>query len=113
MVNALSLRKKSMDKKNYTYILQCNDGSFYTGWTNNLDRRLKAHNKGNASKYTRSRLPVRLVYYEEYSTKQEAMSREYAIKRLCRKEKIRLIEKYQSEKRKHNDTVTGTSGHNE
>ena len=61
---------------NYTYMLQCGDGTYYTGWTNDLDRRLKAHNEGKGGKYTRSRRPVRLVYYEEHETKQEAMRRE-------------------------------------
>ena len=72
-------------------MLQCGDGTYYTGWTNDLDRRLKAHNEGKGGKYTRSRRPVRLVYYEEHETKQEAMRREYAIKRLSRREKLALI----------------------
>jgi putative endonuclease len=102
-----------MNKKNYTYILRCADDSLYTGWTNDLDKRLIAHNKGKASKYTRSRLPVSLVYYEEFETKQEAMSREYAIKQLSRKEKLQLIGENRLEKRIHNDTMTGTADHNE
>ena len=83
--------KSAEDAKNYTYILECADGSLYCGWTNNLDRRLSAHNTGTASKYTRTRRPVRLVYREEFDTKQEAMSREYHIKRLTRSEKLALI----------------------
>lgn len=83
--------KSAEDAKNYTYILECADGSLYCGWTNNLDRRLSAHNAGTASKYTRTRRPVRLVYREEFDTKQEAMSREYHIKRLTRSEKLALI----------------------
>ena len=75
---------------NYTYILECKDGSFYTGWTNNLEKRLKDHNDGKGAKYTRSRLPVRLIYFEEYETKEEAMSREFAIKRMTSKEKESL-----------------------
>ena len=55
--------------ENYTYILRCADGTYYCGWTNNLDRRLKAHNEGKGAKYTRSRRPVALVYYEAFSTK--------------------------------------------
>ena len=78
---------------NYTYILSCADGSLYTGWTNDLDRRLAAHNAGKGGKYTRSRLPVRLVYHEEYETREEAMSREVRIKRLTREEKLKLIGK--------------------
>ena len=60
---------------NYTYILECSDGTLYTGWTNNLEQRLKAHNSGKGAKYTRSRIPVTLVYYEAYLTQQQAMSR--------------------------------------
>ena len=76
---------------NYTYILSCADGTLYTGWTNDLERRLAAHNAGKGSKYTRSRLPVTLVYCEEHETKEEAMSREYAIKRMTRTQKQKLI----------------------
>ena len=77
---------------NYTYILSCADGTLYTGWTNDLDRRLAAHNAGKGGKYTRVRLPVTLVYHEEFDTKEEAMSREYAIKQMTRAQKMRLIE---------------------
>lgn len=77
---------------NYTYILSCADGTLYTGWTNDLDRRLAAHNAGKGGKYTRARLPVTLVYHEEFDTKEEAMSREWAIKQLTRSQKMRLIE---------------------
>ena len=76
---------------NYTYILQCKDGTFYTGWTNNLERRLKAHNDGKGAKYTKARRPVILVYYETFETKEEAMKREYAIKQMTRKENERLV----------------------
>lgn len=76
---------------NYTYILRCGDGSFYTGWTNNLGKRLEAHNAGRGGRYTRSRLPVKLVYYESFDTKNEAMRREAAIKKLTRQEKEKLI----------------------
>ena len=76
---------------NYTYVLSCADGTLYTGWTNDLDRRLAAHNAGRGGKYTRVRLPVSLVYYEEFETKQEAMAREWAIKQLTREQKLRLI----------------------
>ena len=81
-----------MDKNiNYTYIVQCSDNSLYCGWTNNLEERIKTHNDGKGAKYTRSRIPVSLVYYEEFETKEEAMSREWHIKRLSRKEKLDLI----------------------
>ena len=77
---------------NYTYLLRCRDGSLYCGWTNRLDERVKAHNQGKGARYTRSRCPVELVYYEEFSTKKEAMSREYAIKQLTRAQKLQLID---------------------
>ena len=77
---------------NYVYILRCADGSLYTGWTNDLEKRLKAHNSGSASKYTRTRLPAELVYFEEWESKEAAMSREWHIKRLSREEKLKLIE---------------------
>ena len=78
---------------NYTYIVQCAVGTLYTGWTNCLQKRLKAHNEGKAgAKYTRSKRPVKLVYYEGFETKEEAMRREYAIKQLTRKQKLNLME---------------------
>ncbi len=76
---------------NYTYILQCSDESFYTGWTNDLRKRLNAHNAKKGAKYTKNKTPVRLVYYETYELKTEAMKREYAIKQLSRKKKLELI----------------------
>lgn len=76
---------------NFVYMLRCADGSLYTGWTNDLERRLTAHNEGKGSKYTRSRRPVELVYSESCETKQQAMSREARIKRLRRAEKLALI----------------------
>lgn len=76
---------------NYTYIIQCSDNTFYTGWTTDLERRLAAHNSGKGAKYTRNRTPVTLVYYEIFQTKQDAMRREYAIKQLSRQEKEALI----------------------
>ena len=76
---------------NYVYMLRCRDGSLYTGWTNDLEKRLKAHNSGVASKYTRARLPAELVYFEEWESKEAAMSREWHIKRLTREEKLKLI----------------------
>ena len=77
---------------NYTYIVQCADGTLYTGWTNCLARRMKAHNEGKAgAKYTRAKRPVKLMYYEGFSTKEEAMSREYRIKQLTREKKLELM----------------------
>lgn len=78
---------------NYTYILECADGTLYTGWTNDLQKRVAAHNAGNGAKYTRTRLPVKLVYSEAFATKPEAMRREYQIKQLSREEKLLLIQK--------------------
>jgi putative endonuclease len=78
---------------NYVYILKCSDGSYYTGWTNNLERRLQAHNSGRGAKYTSGRLPVKLVYSEAYQSKSEAMKREYEIKQLPRSEKEKIIRK--------------------
>lgn len=77
---------------NYTYILKCNDGTLYTGWTNNLEKRLKDHNDGKGAKYTKTRRPVELAYYEEFESKEEAMKREYAIKQLSRKQKEKILE---------------------
>lgn len=78
---------------NYMYILRCSDDTLYTGWTNNLEKRLKAHNSKKGAKYTKNRLPAELLYYEEFETKQEAMSREWHVKRLSRSNKLKLIEK--------------------
>ncbi|MEY8427496.1 GIY-YIG nuclease family protein [Lachnospiraceae bacterium 46-15] len=75
---------------NYTYIVKCCDDTLYTGWTTDLDKRIEAHNSGRGAKYTRSRRPVELVYFESFSTKQEAMHREWEIKQLSREEKLRL-----------------------
>lgn len=76
---------------NYTYILKCSDNTFYTGWTNNLKKRVEKHNSGKGAKYTKIRLPVSLIYYEIFDTKQEAMKREYEIKKMTRKQKEQLI----------------------
>lgn len=76
---------------NYTYIVKCSDNTLYTGWTNDLEKRLKAHNQGRGAKYTKSRTPVVLVYYEEFPDKASAMRREYEIKKLSRREKEMLI----------------------
>lgn len=75
----------------YTYMVECSDKSLYTGWTNNLEQRIQAHNAKKGAKYTKSRTPVRLVYYETFATKQEAMRREYEIKRYTRKQKLALL----------------------
>lgn len=79
------------DSKYFAYILRCADNSLYVGYTPNLEHRLKAHNSGTGAKYTRTRLPVELVYYEEFETKEEAFRREALLKQLTHKEKERLI----------------------
>lgn len=84
--NAIKLQKSQ-----YIYILECADGTLYTGWTTDPEHRLRAHNSGRGAKYTRSRTPVRIVYLEEYDDKGEALSREAEIKRLTREEKKSLI----------------------
>ncbi len=76
---------------NYTYLLECADGTLYCGWTNCLDKRIEAHNEGRGAKYTKPRLPVRLVYFETFQTKQEAMRREFEIKKLSRADKLKMI----------------------
>ncbi len=83
--------------KYYTYILRCSDGTLYTGYTNDLNKRISDHNSGKGAKYTKVRLPVELVYYEEYESKSEAMSREWHIKHdMTRAEKESLIKSKQS-----------------
>lgn len=79
------------EKENCTYLLRCADGTLYCGWTNDPKKRLAAHNAGTASKYTRTRRPVKMVYAERHVTRQEAMRREYRIKRLSKEEKETLI----------------------
>lgn len=78
---------------NWVYILRCADDTLYCGWTNDLDHRLKTHNSGKGAKYTRSRLPVELVYSEALESTSAALHRECEIKKLSRKEKMELIEK--------------------
>lgn len=78
---------------NYTYMVRCADGNLYTGWTNCLEKRLKAHNESRSgAKYTKAKRPVTLAYYEGFATKEEAMKRECQIKKLTRKQKDRLME---------------------
>ena len=77
--------------ESYCYILECADGTYYTGWTTDPERRLKQHNKGTGSHYTRSRLPVKMVYLEPQPDRSTAMKRERAIKRLSRERKKKLI----------------------
>jgi putative endonuclease len=78
----------------YCYILQCADGTFYTGWTKDPERRVAQHNKGIGAKYTSTRRPVKLVYLEPYFNQTEAMKRELVIKKMKRAQKVKLIDKY-------------------
>lgn len=89
---------KSMKEeiKNYTYMLLCADGTYYTGWTNQIRKRIRAHNSGKGAKYTKGRGPLKLVYLEISDTKETAMKREAAIKKLTRREKEALIQTEES-----------------
>lgn len=99
---------------NYTYILTCSDGTLYCGWTNHLEKRVKDHNEGRGAKYTRARRPVVLSYYEVFATKEEAMRREYAIKRLTRRQKLALIASRESgDEAVHHDVVADAPAHDE
>mgnify|MGYP000879911823 FL=1 len=80
-----------MAVKNYVYIVRCRDGSFYTGWTTDIEHRLAMHDSGKGAKYTRGRGPVELVHLEEFDTKNDALSRESAIKKMSREKKLELI----------------------
>lgn len=91
-----SSKNASGSPGSFTYILRCADGTLYTGWTNDLQKRLAAHNAGTGAKYTRTRRPVELVYWERFSSKQEAMSREWAIKQFSRNEKLALIHAWEA-----------------
>ncbi len=77
----------------FVYILRCNDATFYTGWSTDINKRVARHNAGTGAKYTRSRCPVECVYTEECASKTEAMQREYGIKQLSHAEKLLLISK--------------------
>lgn len=78
----------------FAYLVRCADGTLYGGYTTDLQKRLKAHNSGKGAKYTRSRLPVELVWWEECPTKESAMSREWQVKHLSREEKLKLVEDF-------------------
>jgi len=75
----------------YAYVLRCSDGSFYTGYTTDVQRRIEEHNSGDGAKYTRGRTPVELIHFEEFDSKSAAMSREYEIKQLSRAAKESLV----------------------
>lgn len=80
-----------LEKGCYVYILRCSDDTLYTGWTNDLQGRLAAHNAGKGAKYTRTRRPVQLVYHEQLEDKSRAMRRESAIKHMRRSQKLLLV----------------------
>lgn len=80
-----------MSKKHYAYMLRCADNTIYSGYTNDLKKRVETHNNGRGAKYTKARRPVKLVYFEEFETKSEAMRREYEFKHLTRFQKEQLI----------------------
>ena len=84
--------KTEKDTKHYVYMLRCSDGTIYSGYTTDPCRRTSEHNSGKGAKYTRSRLPVELVYLESVATKSQALKREAALKKLTRAEKLSLIE---------------------
>lgn len=88
-----------MDPKNkyYLYVLECNDSTLYTGYTNDVERRVAVHNSGKGAKYTKARLPVTCVFHQQFETKSEAMKAEYAFKQLTRKQKLDYIRSYTNE----------------
>ena len=81
--------------KYYVYIVNCNDNTFYCGYSNNVEKRVDVHNKSLGAKYTKTRLPVKLIYTECFDSKSEAMKREYQIKQLTRQQKLKLIREKQ------------------
>ncbi|HLR72174.1 MAG TPA: GIY-YIG nuclease family protein [Pseudogracilibacillus sp.] len=80
------------NNKHFVYILKCKDETLYTGYTTNIKKRLKMHEKGKGAKYTRGRGPFKVVYTEKLGSKSAALQREFEIKKLCRKDKLRLIQ---------------------
>ena len=79
------------ENRHFIYMIQCADGTLYTGWTTNLESRMEAHNSGTGAKYTRGRGPVQLLYSESFAEKGEALKREHEIKKLTREKKLALI----------------------
>ena len=84
-----------MDHKAYMYVVECSDGSYYTGYTTDVKKRLAVHNSGKGAKYTRARLPVKLIYVEGFASKEEAMSAEALLKRKKRPQKERFLSENQ------------------
>lgn len=81
-----------MTTRHFLYVVECADGTLYTGYATDVARRVDAHNAGKGAKYTRSRLPVRLLFEREFPTKHDAMSAEYRFKRLTRARKLSIID---------------------
>ena len=80
-----------MDHNAYMYVVECRDGSYYTGYTTDVNKRLTVHNSGKGAKYTRARLPVKLIYVEGFASKEEAMSAEALLKRKKRPQKVNYL----------------------
>ena len=80
--------------KHYFYILICKDNTLYCGYSNDLNNRVNVHNSGKGAKYTRSRIPVKLVYFETFDTKSKALKRECEVKKLNRNQKLKLISEF-------------------
>lgn len=92
------MENKEMKKKHYAYMLRCADNTIYSGYALDPQKRLEAHNSGKGAKYTRARLPVKLVYYEQFETKSEALRKEIELKKLKKSEKEKLIESFKVKK---------------
>ena len=88
-----------MDQQNkyYLYVLECKDSTLYTGYTNDVERRVAVHNSGKGAKYTKARVPVTCIFHQQFETKSEAMKAEYAFKKLTRKQKLDYIRSYTNE----------------
>ena len=80
-----------MDHKAYMYVVECCDGTYYTGYTTDVKKRIAVHNSGKGAKYTRARLPVKLIYVEGFNSKEEAMSAEALLKHKKRPQKERFL----------------------
>lgn len=78
----------------YIYIAECGDGTLYTGYTVDLEKRIQAHNEGKGAKYTRGRAPIVLKYYEEFNSKNDALKRESEIKKYTKAKKVDLVRKF-------------------
>lgn len=100
MLNIIRLRKPIQRKlKYFVYLARCNDGSYYTGYTNDLERRIVLHNKGNGAKYLRGKGPVELVYVKEYKYYKNALNEEKRIKKMRKEQKQELIDNYEKNNR--------------